>query len=532
MGNRIFGYIGWLGTAFVFAGVGIRVAIRFELLKPGLDPYAIYLAWAGIACMVIYIASQWREIAAFFDTRQARYGTLAASSVLIVFGILIALNFIGKRQHRRWDLTAAKQFSLSDQSRNVVSKLDAPLEVMVFARDSEAQPYRDRWQEYAYAAKQLKVQYIDPDKQPAVAQQNQIQQYGTMVLNYKGRTDRITSNSEQDITGSIIKLVSGQQRKVYFTGGHGEKDTVSTERDGYSGAVEALKRENYAIEPLVLAQKPTVPDDASVVVVAGPKSDFFGPEIEALKAYLAKGGKLLLLIDPPDRPDSAPLTNLLALAHEWGIDLGNNIVVDVSGMGQLFGASEAVPVAASYPSHPITQRFRTITAYPLARSVDAVSGGVGGHTAQAIVETSPQSWAETDLKAIASGTGVAMDEGKDKPGPVALAAAVSAPVTAATPPPADTPDAPKPETRVVVFGDSDFAGNSTGAIPGNRDLFMNALGWLSQQENLISIRPKQADDRRFDPIPAGTQTAVIWASWLLMPVLVLGAGVLSWWRRG
>jgi ABC-type uncharacterized transport system involved in gliding motility auxiliary subunit len=307
---------------------------------------------------------------------------------------------------------------------------------------------------------------------------------------------------------------------------------VSTERDGYSGAVEALKHENYAIETLVLAQKPAVPDDAAVVVVAGPKVDFFPPEIEALKTYLGKGGKLALLLDPPDRPESAALTNLVALAHEWGIDAGNNVVVDISGMGQLFGASEAVPVAASYPSHPLTQRFRTMTAYPLARSIDAVQGGVDGHTAQSIVETSPQSWAESDFKALNAGTPIKMDEGQDKPGPISLAAAVSAPAAAAAPAPADNPDAPKPETRVVVFGDSDFAGNSTAAISGNRDLFMNTLGWLSQQENLISIRPKQADDRRFDPIPAATQAAVIWAAWLLMPAVVLGAGVLSWWRRG
>lgn len=531
MGNRIFGIIGWIGTGLVLAAVGIRAAVVYQVMQPGREQYATYLAYAGIVCMVLYILSQWREILAFFDSRQARYGTLAASSVLIVFGILVAVNFIGKRQHKRWDLTAAKQFSLSDQSRNVVSKLDAPLDVMVFARDSESQPLKDRWQEYAYSSNQIKTTYIDPDKQPAIAQQNQIQQYGTMVLNYKGRTDRITANSEQDITGSIIKLVSGQQRKVYFTSGHGEKDTVSTERDGYNGAVDALKRENYAVETIVLAQKPTVPDDASVVVVAGPKVDFFAPEVDALKAYLGKGGKLLLMLDPPDRPESAPLTNLIALAHEWGIDLGNNVVVDVSGMGQLFGASEAVPVAASYPSHPLTQRFRTLTAYPLARSVDAVSGGVNGHTAQPLVETSPQSWAESDFKALAAGTPIKMDEGQDKPGPISLAAAVSAPVAPATPPPADAPDTPKPETRVVVFGDSDFAGNSTAAIPGNRDLFMNALGWLSQQENLISIRPKQADDRRFDPIPASTQAAVIYSSWLFMPIIVLGLGVLNWWRR-
>src|SRR5205814_3529336 len=137
---------------------------------------------------------------------------------------------------------------------------------------------------------------------------------------------------------------------------------------GYNAIAAALGRENYAVEKLVIAQAGAVPEGPSVVVVAGPKIDFFPTEIEALKKYLEKSGKLLLELDPPDKPDSPPLTSLIALAHEWGMDVGNNVVVDVSGMGRLLGTDASVPVAATYPSHPITQRFNFITAYPLARS--------------------------------------------------------------------------------------------------------------------------------------------------------------------
>src|SRR5439155_25457673 len=125
-------------------------------------------------------------------------------------------------------------------------------------------------------------------------------------------------------TNAIIKVVSGQQRKVYFSQGHGAKDSVSTEREGYSTVAQALGRENYTVDKLVLAQQGAVPDDASVVIVAGPKNDFFPPEIEALKKYLDKGGKLLLALDPPERADSQPVTNLIALAHDWGVQVGNN----------------------------------------------------------------------------------------------------------------------------------------------------------------------------------------------------------------
>ena len=524
MVNRILSLIGWLGTAMVFAAV----AIRFGL--PAKEQYAYYLAWAGLVCVLAYTLGQWREIGRAFAGRQARYGTLAATSVLVVLGILIAINYIGSRQSKRWDLTANKQFSLSDQSRNVTAKLDAPLQILVFAQEPEFQRYQDKLKEYEYASKRVSAEYIDPDKKPAIAKQNQVQAYGTIVFNYKGRTERVTSDAEQDITNGIIKVVTGQQKKVYFTQGHGEKDTTSSEREGYNDIATALKGENYNIDKIVLAQTGSVPDDASVVVVAGPRIDFFPNEIEALKKYLAKAGKLLLELDPPDKPTSPPLTNLIALAHDWGIDVGDNVVVDVSGMGRLIGTDASVPVAANYPSHPITQRFNFLTAYPLARSATPVTGGVNNHIAQTFVETSPQSWAESDVKALLTSGQVSLDEAKgDKKGPVSIAAAVSTPSTEPSKP-GRRPMLPKPETRVAVIGDSDFIADAGLGVQGNRDLFLNTIGWLSQQENLISIRPKSPNDSRIT-LTATQQTNITWLSLLVIPAFIFGSGVYTWWRR-
>src|SRR5881409_2225968 len=220
MVNRILSLVGWVGTALVF----VAVAIRFGY--PAKEQWAAYLAWAGLVCVLAYTLGQWREIAKVFSRRQARYGTLAATSVLVVLGILVAINYIGAKQNKRWDLTATKQFSLSDQSRNVLGKLDAPLQIQVFAQDQDFARYRDKLREYEYASKKVTTEYIDPDKKPTIAKQNQIQQYGTLVFNYKGRTERVTSDTEQDITNGIIKVVTGQQKKVYFVQGHGEEDNA------------------------------------------------------------------------------------------------------------------------------------------------------------------------------------------------------------------------------------------------------------------------------------------------------------------
>ena len=195
--------------------------------------------------------------------------------------------------------------------------------------------------------------------------------------------------------------MTGTTRKVYFTQGHGEKDTASTDRGGYSTAVESMKQDNFAVEPLVLIQQKTVPDDATIVVIAGPTTDFFPPEIDALNAYVAKGGKVMVMLDPLLKGPAQPL--LAQFLADWGIRAGNDVVLDASGMGQMLGTDASVPVAAQYPAHPITEGFRVITAYPMARSMTPIEGGSNSHTAQPLVNTSPQSWSEADLAALSTG---------------------------------------------------------------------------------------------------------------------------------
>ena len=516
--------------ALVFAAV----AIRFT--RPEWQQWYNGLALAGLACTLLYILSQWREVARSFSGRQARLGSLAVASVAVVLAILFAINYLASRHNKRWDLTAAKQFSLSDQTKKVLQGLTRPVRVLVFDRTDGFTRFRERLEEYEYVSKQVKVEYIDLERRPGLANEYKITAPGTVVLEYDGRTERVSSDGEQELTNGLIKVVQGKRHKVYFVQGHGEHSTDTTDRGGYSSIGSALKTDNFETDSLVLAQQKAVPDDASILVVAGPKTDFFPAEIDMVKKYLAKGGKIFFLLDPPERADTPPMTNLLALIKDWDIDVGNNIVVDVSGMGQLLGTDVSVPVAAKYEMHPITERFSLLTAYPLARSVAAIEGGANGHSAQNLVSTSRNSWAETDIKRLTTSGQVEreLDKG-DKSGPVSLAAVVSSPATDA---PAPAPgskdpkaaDAPKPEARLAVFGDSDFVSNGFLGIPGNRDLFLNTVNWLAQQENLIAIRPKDPEDRRVS-LTAHQATLIFWLSIVIIPGFIFAAGVQTWWRR-
>ena len=526
--TRILGIIGWIGTGVVFAAVAVR------FLHPVWERYAYWMAWGGLGLILAYSIGQWREIARFFGRRQARLGTAAITSVLIVLGILVAVNYLASRENKRWDVTSSRQFTLSDQTQKLLAKLDAPLKMIVFAKQMDFDRYRNTLAEYAYLSKKVSIEYVDPDRTPTVAKQYQVQTYGTIALAYKTRTERMVSESEQDLANGIIKVVTGEQKKVYFLQGHGERDTAASDRNGYASIVAALGRDNYSVDKLVLAQQADVPADASVVVVAGPRTDLLAPEVDRLRQYLQKGGKLLLLIDPPEKADSAPLSNLFALAHDWDIAVNNDIVIDLSGIGQLFGASEAVPVAAPpYPAFPITEQFNLVTAFPLARSVTPVAGGVNGRNAQAFVQTSGNSWA-TDAQRALKNNKIEIKQDADRKGPITIAAAVSAPVAdqaPVTPAKNDSTDAkPKLETRVAVVGDSDFAANYALGISGNKDLFMNVVSWLAQQENLIAIRPREPDDRRLT-MTAADQSALGWLSLLVIPGLIVASGVYNWWRR-
>src|SRR6476469_5216140 len=226
--KRILGLLGWLGVALVFAAV----AIKFS--KPEWQQYYYGLAIAGLVCTLLYILSQWREIGQAFAGRQARFGTLAIVSVLVVLAILVAINYLGTRHNKRWDLTAAKQFSLSDQTRKVLQDLKQPVHIKVFARTEDFQRFHDRLDEYTYATKQVTVDYIDPEKKPPLAQQYGVTALGTVVFADAGRNEKATSDGEQELTNALIKVVQGRQPKVYFVLGHGEKDTTSADRTGYN----------------------------------------------------------------------------------------------------------------------------------------------------------------------------------------------------------------------------------------------------------------------------------------------------------
>jgi ABC-type uncharacterized transport system involved in gliding motility auxiliary subunit len=517
MAQRILSILSWVGVVLVFGALVVRFT------KPEWDQYATYAAYAGLALVLLYTLGQWREIVAFFRRRNARYGTIAAASVVVVLGILAAINYLSDRRNKRWDLTENKQYSLSDQSNKLLGSLTAPAKFMVFDQATGLDRFRPRLDAYQYGSTQVNVEYVDVDKDPVKTKEYKVDTYGTIVV--------------EDITNALIKVVNPTAKKVYFLSGHGEKDPGSSDkRIGYSAIADSLKRDNFEFATLALAQTNEIPMDATVLVIAGPRTDLLEQEVPLINNYLtSRSGKLLVLFDPPENvKQPAPMPQLTGLLDEWGIKATETVVLDVSGLT----SNPTAPVAAPpYPAHAITTNFGFITAFPLVRALQPETSPQK-RSGQTFLQTAARSWAETSLASLSDQKNPVSADPKqgDITGPVSIGVATAVP--AATPEPAPAAnttkkpeDEPKkPETRVAAIGDSDFIANAYLGVEGNRDLFMNTVNWLAQQENLIAIRPKEPSDRRLT-LTENKTMAILLLSIFVIPGVVLGAGVYSWWRR-
>ncbi|GAK51008.1 putative ABC-type uncharacterized transport system involved in gliding motility auxiliary [Candidatus Moduliflexus flocculans] len=445
--------------------------------------------------------------------RSLKYGANTTAMTLIVLGIIVMVEAISARHSYRWDFTSNQRYTLSDQTKNVVSGLASDVTVLAFYSPTEGDrvAFEDRLKQYAALSKHLKYEFVDPDKFPARAQKYEIKTYGTIVLETEKKQEKITDSSEQSLTNGLIKVTRDQKKIIYMIKGHGEHDLADISEKGYSQAKKAMTDQSYDVKDLLLTQQQFIPTDAALVVMAGPQKDLLPAELDLLRNYLDKGGNLLLLLDP----DQAP--GMTAFVKEYGVILGDDMVID--RMSRMFGAGYETPVVMQYVGHPITDKFNMMTAFPVARSVQTAETLPAGVQADKLFFSSPDSWAETSKAELQSGA-VQFDEGTDLRGPVPLA--VIAGIA--------TPDQTKKGSKMIVIGDSDFANNTYFAQVGNGDLFLNTVSWLAEEENLIAIRAK--DPEIMPLMLTATQGRLAFLiSLVVLPVFVIFMGVTMYIQR-
>ena len=501
-----------------------------RVLRGGFWPW-----FAGGAVLIaLHLALRWEDVFGRIGRRQMKYGGNTFVLVLAVLVILGAVNYVAKRNPKRWDLTKGQRYSLSDQTRKVVGALKDDVKITYFQRQRDMARGQDRLKDYQVLSSRLKVEFVDPVQSPGRAQAYDVRgPWPILVVERGDKREKVSNDSEQDVTNALIKITREGKKTVCFATGEGESSSADSGERGLSGAKGALTKNQYETKDVILLREKKVPAECTVLMVPGPEKDLLPEAVDAIRVYVKGGGKALVMIEPETKES---FSHLDGLAKEWNIETAKDVVVDVSGMGQIFGAGELTPLATDYPFHAITKDFRLMTLFHMARSMEAGKGTAEGVTAQNLVQTSPQSWAESDLTLKGR---IVFDEKKDRRGPISLAAVatIRGPSPAPTPSPSPAPspgaegEAPKaPEGRVVVVGDADFASNSLLGFQGNQDFFLNTVAWLAEDVDLISIRAKEPDDQRM--FLSQQQQRNVWLlAQVLIPGLFVVMGVVTWWRR-
>jgi ABC-type uncharacterized transport system involved in gliding motility auxiliary subunit len=514
----LFGLLGLLLLGFGFVATAF---VQF----PARDPFVLVNVILGAGLLLLTVVFGLDNLRGLLGQRSTRYGASAALYSLLFVALLVGLSFLGIRHHHRWDLTESGAYTLSPQSKKVVDALSDKLVMTAFAEGGVSPQLDSLLDGYRYLAPgRVETRIVDPDKEPTLAEQMKITTVPSVHLQYGKESFVVTQPTEETITNGVIRVTRSGKKLVYFTEGFGEPSIQNADDPkGFSEAKLALEQENYEVKPLLLPSVEQIPDDASAVVLAGPTRPLTEAAIAALDAYLKRGGRLLALVGSGADRSGDKLAGFFA---DWGVKLGNDVVIDREV--RLFEGPRlgVVPLSRTYGVHPITQGFRDFTVYPQTRSVEPAAEGKKGLQATSLVKTSESSWAETDVEGVFT-KGVATLDQTDRKGPVSIAVAVTANLKelGLNPPQGVT------EARLVVFGSALFANNQQLEQSRlNGDLFLNAVGWLVGQEELVSIRSRSVRASRADLTP--TQAAqVFYLSVFIIPELLIALGIWVWWRR-
>ena len=504
----------------------------------GLVIYSIQKKWGtvslipiicGAVLLIVCIAFNWQAFVRGMLSRRTRIGANVALMTITAIAIWAMVNYLNSRHYYRFDWTKSRKYSISPKTKEVLGQLEDTLYITTFYLPGDLfRDVKDLLEEYSYASKKLKIEYVDPERDIARARAlanklNIPSLDNVVVFEYKDRRKDVPRqdvleydykanpyqpeekfNGEEAFTSAILSVIQEKQDIVYFVSGHGERELDAYEANGISTIDKKLKRENFKVEKLELLKVEKVPEDCNLLLIVGPEKEFSPREIGLLRDYVHGGGRLFVLLEPMSS------SGLEGLLKEWGVEVGNDVVLDPASSLPLVGAQNIL--LGDYPYHKITEKMQNLTTFfALARSVSpATSTEV---RVSSLARTSQEGWAETNLESKEA----KFDEGVDKKGPVSVGAAA---------------EGEGRNFKLVVLGDSDFITNNLIEYPGNLDLFLNCANWLLEKEKLISIGPRSPDIRKVT-MKGAELSIIFWSTVVGLPFLGLVIGGIVWvGRRG
>ena len=488
--------------------------------------------------------------------RRAATGLNVCLQAVLAAAALVMINYLASRYYLRWDVSVRQPYRLSEKTVGLLSGLDAEVRVVVFMQRGHTlfEELRCLLAEYEYAARgisslDLRVEWVDPDRDLArtreLSAKYDVKESNVLVvesvgrktyvpaddlvayeIDYDqllatGRTDRRRTGfiGEQAVSSAILTVVGESPPMVYFLGGHGERETGDfDEQTGYSRIARIMRRDNIDLKPLLLAEAGGVPRDCDALIIAGPSRPILKAEVQMLKAYLEKSGRLFVMLDP------GSAAGLDALLAEWGVRICQDVAV---GQRTLTGREVIV---IEYPDHPITRELKNVMSVfymprciePLEKKPQTADRAADRPQVTTLVSTTQRGWGNADP----SERPAVFSAEVDRRGPVSFAVAVEK----GTVPGIDVEIQP---TRLVVIGDSFFVANGAigGAVGGNADVFLNAVNWLLEREALLAVAPKMPWHAALDMSRRQIKLAFLVIGILLPAVAVVAGVIMRWVRR-
>ena len=441
-------------------------------------------------------------------TPQSRLRLRLASSgfVLLLATIVGLLLWLSRDYHMQFDWTYGSRNTLSEASRSLLAKLDKPVTLTAFA--SEAGGLRKnitalaaRYQKHK---KDIRLEFVDPNLDPARVRAANVRVDGELVVEIDGRRENLNQLTEEALTNALVRLGRSGERWVVFVSGHGERSPERPANHDLSNWATQLDKRGIKTRSLTLGGNTAIPDNTSVLVIAGPRVRYLPVEVKQIEQYLARGGNLLWLLDP------GPLHGLERIAESLGVEPQRGVVVDPSSQA-LTGSSPTIIVVSRYGHHPTVQGFDLASVFPevAGLSVQAPKGW----DQQVLLDTAPGAWVETGKLSGA----IRFDAGDDARGPVVLGVALSR-------------KQEQREQRVIIVGDGDFLSNAFLGNVGNLDLGVNLVNWLASDDSFINIPARTAPDQGLN-LSNPAQLALFAVFLLLLPLGLMAAGLTVWWRR-
>ena len=450
--------------------------------------------------------------------RSFAFGANSLFITVLVVALVGVFNFLSYQYPKKFDLTKNKLHTFSDQSERVLKGLKSEVKAELYGDFGSKEKHRLLFDNYKKISNQFKLELVDPNKEILRAKNAGIKKMDTLVLNYNGKSLTVEEISEEKVTNALIKLTQGKKTVICTITGHGEATVGDQNQNGLAAMKKGMELQAYEVKEIVLPQETSIPADCSAIVMVGPSKALFPSEIKALGAYFDQGGRAIIAMEA-QLIASDQTKDLQELLRSWGIHPKTGLIIDP--LSRQLNADASVPLIFQYNTdHPVTKEIANQGYFPLSRPIDPASPEPVGIKTAWLAKTSPKAWSESDLASINKGA-VQFNPNSDLPGPLNTA-------VAAWGKKADSKA--MHDTRIVVFGSSQFANNSYSRFGSNSDLFLNALSWAVEDENLISIRGKEDDAGKIE-LTQTEGTVIFWLSVVTAPLLISIMGIVIWVRR-